>query len=132
MPRYVLLRHDVPPSFGRPSHWDLLLENGTECLAWALDDLPAAWAVKLQISSSSASVTALGLRPHRPFYLNYEGPISGDRGSVYRVAAGEFEWELNSASHVRLRLCAGTLVGRCELEYVADQVWRLSFHQTCK
>jgi hypothetical protein len=33
--RYVLLRHEVPPSFGRGSHWDLMLEPSADAPATA-------------------------------------------------------------------------------------------------
>ncbi len=76
MPRYVILKHDSP----RGLHWDLLLETAGLLCTWAIpwppdtpDDLPAQ-----------------KLPDHRRIYLEYEGPISGNRGTVTRWDAGEY------------------------------------------
>ena len=48
-------------------------------------------------------------------YLTFEGPISGDRGSVRRVAEGVFqtiEWRVD---HVRVQLSGAQLVGEVDL-----------------
>lgn len=82
MPRFVLLRHKVPTTFGRPSHWDLMLEDGPSLQTWALETLP----------TPDAAVPALPLAPHRSAYLDYEGPVSQNRGTVRRRDAGVFQW----------------------------------------
>jgi hypothetical protein len=77
MPRYVVLAHDWPTP-----HFDLLLEADGVLKAWRLSGMPAA----------GAAVPGEPIADHRLLYLDYEGPISGDRGSVRRVAAGTVEW----------------------------------------
>ncbi|MBY0228562.1 MAG: hypothetical protein K2W96_04700 [Gemmataceae bacterium] len=77
MPRYALLSHDWPTP-----HLDLLLEDGAACRTWRLPALP----------EPGASVAAERLADHRLFYLDHEGPVSGGRGRVRRVAAGMFDW----------------------------------------
>ena len=47
MPRFVLLRHECPPDWVKPSHWDLMLERGQVLETWQLIDLPASWAQQL-------------------------------------------------------------------------------------
>jgi hypothetical protein len=47
------------------------------------------------------------LRAHRRDYLNYEGPVSGNRGTVRRVVSGECRVETlftdGVATHIELR-----------------------------
>jgi hypothetical protein len=78
--RYSILEH---VGHGE-THWDLLLEvEGQERLRTLR---LARWP--LEIGGSCASGE---LDPHRRVYLEYEGPISGDRGSVTRVDAGDYD-----------------------------------------
>jgi hypothetical protein len=75
MPRFVLLEHDHPVL-----HWDLMLECGDALRTWRLDRVPTV----------AATIPAEPLSDHRIAYLDYEGPVSGDRGTVKRVDSGEF------------------------------------------
>jgi len=100
MPRYVLLYHDCPPRFVRPSHWDLMLELGDVLETWALAELPHDWqAAYARTAEAYPScpplangnvVEAEHLAGHRLAFLEYEGPLTGDRGEVLRVAAGTY------------------------------------------
>lgn len=81
MPRFVVLRHELPPHTARPSHWDLMLEHQGVLRTWALENL--------HIGKQSQPADALA--DHRLAYLDYEGPVSGDRGNVSRWDAGEYE-----------------------------------------
>ena len=96
MPRFVLLHHECPPSFGKPSHWDLMLERDGALLTWSLPALPAAW--------SGEGEAAERIADHRLAYLDYEGPISGDRGVVTRVDGGEYEVLEETDEIIRVRL----------------------------
>ncbi len=75
MPRYVILEHDWPQL-----HWDLLLECGPVLQAWRL----------LREPSPDAAVPAERNVDHRLVYLDYEGPVSGGRGTVRQWDAGEY------------------------------------------
>jgi hypothetical protein len=99
MPRFVLLYHECPPSLGKPSHWDLMLERDGVLLTWNLSQLPAAWV------GAAETIVATRIADHRIAYLDYEGPVSGDRGTVTRVDQGEYEVlsETDDAINVRLR-----------------------------
>jgi len=72
----VILQHDHPFP-----HLDLLMQDGDVLKAWRLlDDFRCnAW------------LAAEALPDHRLKFLDYEGPISGDRGTVSRLADGTFE-----------------------------------------
>lgn len=109
MPRFVILAHDWPAP-----HWDLLLESGPVLKAWRLLAEPGPGRV----------IPAEPSFDHRLVYLDYEGPISGDRGSVARWDAGSYEGELTDeggAIHLsgeRLRGLA-TLT-RCEAGWALE------------
>jgi len=76
MPRYVILEHDWPQK-----HWDFMLEAGDVLQTWRLPTAPVA----------NMDISAEKTFDHRLMYLDYEGPISGDRGSVVRWDAGSYE-----------------------------------------
>lgn len=73
--RFVILEHDFPTL-----HWDLMLEAGDVLKTWRLPEPPRA-----------GTMTVEPLPDHRVRYLDYEGPVSGDRGAVARWDAGVFE-----------------------------------------
>lgn len=76
LPRYVILKHDAP----RGLHWDLLLETAGLLAAWAIVRSP----------DEPGEIPAEKLPDHRRVYLEYEGPISGNRGTVTRWDRGEY------------------------------------------
>jgi hypothetical protein len=82
MPRFVILRHELPPEHPRPSHWDFMLEADGVLRTWAFEGLP----------DQAASQTAEALPDHRIAYLEIEGDVSGGRGFVTRWDEGTFQW----------------------------------------
>lgn len=82
--RWVLLLHDVPRSDSelgqRGTHWDLMLEDQDFLWTWALPQLPPGLIEAAQ-----------RLPNHRSLYLEYEGELSNGRGSVSKVASGEYQ-----------------------------------------
>lgn len=83
MPRFAILRHEMPASSSRATHWDLLLERGDSLETWALAQEPL-------VGGSPVEIEAEALPDHRLAYLTYEGAIPGDRGVVFRWDHGEF------------------------------------------
>ena len=109
MPRFVILTHDHPHL-----HWDLMLECNGVLWTWALPELPR----------DNNSFECERLADHRIAYLDYEGPISGDRGEVRRVMSGEFDFEDVSENRIRFRATGGELPMQVELVRLADsQRW---------
>jgi hypothetical protein len=118
MPRFVLLRHECPPEFGKSSHWDLMLEDDGVLLTWSLLELP---------TPGGRATVATRLENHRLAYLDYEGPLSGQRGSVSRVDAGEFQWIERTEQQIVASLAGGELQGTLTAQSVGGESWRLSF-----
>ncbi|MFQ3651475.1 MAG: hypothetical protein SNJ75_14195 [Gemmataceae bacterium] len=91
MRRFVLLRHDYPML-----HWDLLLEIEPEapCPTWRLEAIPTFDTI----------VPAVRLPDHRAHYLTYEGPVSGDRGFVWRERWGHYQLLYQESGRLELHL----------------------------
>ncbi|MBX3422054.1 MAG: hypothetical protein KF752_10925 [Pirellulaceae bacterium] len=117
--RFALLRHRPParltdvgqlatlspePKF--KSHWDLLLESDIQqLLTWRLLPILTSrmWSPQVLFPQPSGDsrpqlLKATRLENHRPAYLAYEGPVSGNRGWVWRVAEGSYRvaWDQRS------------------------------------
>lgn len=110
MPRFVILEHDWPAL-----HWDLMLEAGATLRTWRLDAPPQL--------RCTAHATAIG--DHRPIYLDYEGPLTGDRGRVRRWDAGTFEWIRDDAQSLEITLSGTRCAGRLELRRVAQDAFEV-------
>ncbi len=74
--RFVILRHDHPTL-----HWDFMLETAGVLKTWRW---PTPYA---------GTFFAEALPDHRLEYLEYEGPVSGGRGSVRCWDRGVYEME---------------------------------------
>ena len=72
---------------------------------------------------------ALQMPDHRRLYLDYEGPVSGGRGSVTRWDGGTFEWEASERDQFAVRLCGGRLQGVFRLERLEGDNCAASFGQ---
>jgi len=101
MPRFVILEHDWPTL-----HWDFLLEAGPVLRAWRLLAEPAPG------TPSPAEPNA----DHRLLYLDYEGPVSGNRGTVKRWDAGTFDWIADTRERVEIVLRGARLKGGAVIE----------------
>jgi hypothetical protein len=113
MPRFVVIEHDHP----RGRHWDLMLEIGSVLATWALDRPPDA----------AGPIPATSLPDHRTSYLDYEGPISGGRGSVSRWDAGEYQLHSRSETELTATLAGEKLTGRIFLTHRGDDPARWQF-----
>jgi len=115
MSRFAVLRHDSP----RGTHWDFLLEMGSALRTWALPQPP----------EPGAEMICEALPDHRLAYLDYEGPVSGERGSVARWDRGTYEVRRQSDRELVVQLSGEKLSGRAVLSQLADESgrWRFSF-----
>ncbi len=92
--RYVVLHHT---EIEQP-HYDLMFEvaPGSNLATWRVPHWPP-----------KAKEDFTPLPRHRRRYLEYEGPISGDRGKVLRVAFGTHRILENSPAHLVICLDDG-------------------------
>ena len=76
--QYVVLKHEGIPE----EHYDLMLElaPGAALRTFRSD----VWPLQNQTPLTP-------LKDHRREYLTYEGPVSGSRGTVRRIAGGGYE-----------------------------------------
>lgn len=114
MPRFVLLRHECPPGYIKPSHYDFMLEFDEVLWTWELRRLPAAWSDK-QDTTPEDTLPVTRLADHRLAYLDYEGPLTGNRGRVSRVLNGEFTVLASTPEQLELRLASAAYRGEVQL-----------------
>ncbi|HEY1860482.1 MAG TPA: DNA polymerase ligase N-terminal domain-containing protein [Gemmataceae bacterium] len=112
MPRYAILEHDFPYR-----HWDLLLEAADHLRSWRLAEEPRA----------DASMRAEAIANHRLLYLDYEGPLSGDRGRVTRWDGGFYTGNVNRESNMTVILEGLRFRGTVALEWINGLEWRATF-----
>lgn len=112
MPRFALLIHDSPLGL----HYDFFLEDGEVLKTWALPHLPEP---RIEILCDA-------LADHRSIYLDYEGPISGGRGTVTRWDRGIYSVELWTDNEIHIELAGAKLTGHVKLERQAEQ-WRFKW-----
>ena len=71
--RFVILMHNHPFL-----HWDFLVEGAESASTWRLMREPCL----------NEPILAEPIADHRLMYLEYEGPVSGNRGQVVRTLSG--------------------------------------------
>lgn len=112
MPRFVILEHDHPHL-----HWDLMLETGEVLRTWRLESAPVI----------NQTIAAQTIGDHRKAYLDYEGPVSGNRGSVIRWDAGAFAWVSQEPMRVTISLNGERCRGRAELACSGGDSWSFTW-----
>lgn len=117
MPRFVVLRHEMPEGSPRPSHWDFMLEDGDSLRTWALDQEP----------KPGAQVTGNELVEHRIAYLEYEGPIYKNRGAVCRVDRGSYSIILKDGDRWYVALEGATFRGELWIARTPADAQRWTF-----
>jgi len=111
--RFVILHHRLDQG----EHWDLMLERGEVLWTWQLLLEP--------VNAASLPIPARRIADHRKDYLTYEGPVSGDRGTVRRVDSGTYQIESLGPERIELTIGAGRLSGSLTLVRVAEDGWSL-------
>lgn len=77
---FVILHHVTRDG----DHWDLMIRHGGALRTWRV---PVG-----SVPTVDRPVPVERLGDHRLAYLDYEGPVSGDRGHVQRVDRGAAVW----------------------------------------
>jgi hypothetical protein len=113
MPRFVVLTHDHPML-----HWDFMLENEAALRTWRLALPP----------TETGPIGAQALGDHRLAYLDYEGPVSGNRGTVSAWDRGEYSLVMDDGHVVEVQLWGDKLRGRARLKWLAESDrWEFQF-----
>jgi len=112
MPRFVILEHDHPQL-----HWDFMLEAKEVLRTWKLDMPPqVGQTINAELSFD-----------HRLIYLDYEGPLSNNRGSATRWDTGTFNWQNDTKDHVLIDLKGNRCSGAVELRRGSNDQWQALF-----
>jgi hypothetical protein len=112
MPRFVILEHDHPFL-----HWDFMLEASGVLRTWRLASAPVAGAV----------ISATPLGDHRLAYLDYHGPLSGNRGSVQRWDHGDYNLLTDSGAIIVVELSGEQVRGKATLTSTSAGQWVWTF-----
>lgn len=132
MPRAVILRHDLPDGTW---HYDWMIErsipdleprpgSGPErrLLTFRLDPAPTPPPA----DPGGGPFEAVRLPDHRARYLEYEGPVSSDRGRVTRVASGPGRVLLDTPEEVVMACTLAGVARRFRARRdAASGVWRV-------
>ena len=101
-----------------PLHYDWLLaiDDAGPLLTFRVDRPAADWL-------DAGRLKLIPLGPHRRCYLDYEGPISGDRGSVTRADSGTHRPDLWTDDHIVTTVAWQALTLRMELTRQSPERW---------
>ena len=108
--RYVILHH---VDIAEP-HFDLMFETlpGSDLATWR----STVWPVE-----SRTQLTRL--RDHRQFFLEYEGVLTQQRGTVQRVAEGDCTVDICEGDVIKVTLISGAPPTSLRLSRIADNQW---------
>jgi len=114
--RFVILHHVRRDD----DHFDLMIDRGETLATWQCPTQPGI--------GPPAPMDCRRIADHRRSYLDYEGPISGDRGSVKRQDAGWCTVEITAPDDWLMTFDGTHLRGRYRLCCTSDggSSWRLS------
>lgn len=108
--RYVVLQHaDVDEP-----HFDLMFET-------LPGSMLATWRSEIWPIDRPTPLTRL--RDHRRLYLEYEGQLSGQRGTVYRVAEGNCEVDVGERGVWTIRLLSGAKPQELVFQQISTEQW---------
>ncbi|MCB9853118.1 MAG: hypothetical protein H6819_08480 [Phycisphaerales bacterium] len=115
--RFVVLFHAHPTE---GDHYDLLIETDAALASWRVLDRPES-------ATTNRSIACIQIPDHRREYLDYEGPVSGDRGDVKQHDAGHCATSPLDAPRIAIRFAGKVLKGDFVLERDEEQTnqWRL-------
>jgi hypothetical protein len=118
MPRFVILEHSGTATYKPGVHWDLLIEWGETLLAWEL----------LAPLNISAAQSVAQLPNHRQIYLDFEGELTDNRGSVQQWDKGNYSLVNNSDAEFTFQIDGKRVCGTMKLkrESQSTTTWQLT------
>ncbi|MHC5111259.1 MAG: DNA polymerase ligase N-terminal domain-containing protein [Planctomycetota bacterium] len=112
--RFVILHHVPDRGEHFDQHWDLMIEQQRVLLTWQLARNP--------VGECTGPIAARRIADHRKQYLDYEGPISNNRGSVTRVEEGLCEIHRHEDREIAVTLEGKRLSGGYQIRYVGSDL----------
>jgi hypothetical protein len=108
--RYVVLQHS---DVSEP-HFDLMFETlpGSMLATWRSESWPIDQRTPLK-----------RLRDHRRLYLDYEGQLSEQRGTVYRMAEGNCDLDIGENAVWTIRLLSGAPPQTLVFRQISGDQW---------
>ena len=120
--RFVILHHQPDPREHSasatnqfPQHWDFMVEQAETLATWQLQSNPT--------TNPTATINAKRIADHRKAYLEYEGPISQNRGQVQRIDSGTCVLRESTPTNWIIELKGKKLVGQYKLRSTNDNRW---------
>jgi len=104
---FVILQHTLPDG---SVHWDLCLDEGSVLATWQILEEPG-----LLTGGVASRVPVRRIADHRRAYLDYEGPVSRNRGHVRRVDRGTYCLLVQRADLWRIRFAGRVFIGTYEI-----------------
>ena len=114
--RYVIQRHEREPD----PHFDIMLERGDALKTFSSPELPR----------SGPPIEVHALPDHRLDYLEYEGEISGGRGSCSIRDRGTYLVSIWGDDRIVVHLEGGILRGTISLDRIDGERWGLCFEDS--
>lgn len=112
--RFVILHHRQSDG----EHWDLMIERGDVLWTWQLARNP--------LTPGPWPIPARRIGDHRKAYLEYEGPLTRNRGEVKRIEAGCVEITETDAGGIHIDFTAGSIRGAFALARSGPDSWVLT------
>ena len=101
MNRFALLHHSTAEN---QFHWDFLFEGPDACKTFSASQEVVEEAQK----TGTLQCVVMPLVDHRLAYLDYEGPVSENRGFVKRLDFGTCQTNAETI-HFQGQICKGTI-----------------------
>lgn len=97
-------------------HYDLMIDTGESLTTWKCPKPPE--------SARDSPLDCRRIGDHRRLYLDYEGPISGDRGEVRRHDRGRCVISESSMDCWKVEFFGQRMMGKFHLSRETNDVWR--------
>ena len=113
--RFVVLFHTQRQG----DHFDLMIDDGSWLATWKTREAPE--------TACDGEMDCLRIGDHRRIYLDYEGPVSGDRGDVKQHDAGQCVIHVKSQHRWDVTFEGKRLKGQFTLakDHRSRETWRL-------
>ena len=113
--RFVIQHHRTKVG----QHWDLMLQSGPILATWQL------WRTPDSLADGPIQATKIG--DHRQAFLTYEGPLTGNRGTVQIYDQGTLKWHARHEDRIVIELHGAIIQGTFVLSRSATHATQWTF-----